>query len=95
MPHRTQTRDDAISDAEVLEAIIRAKHSGKNGRYVDFESGIARVDLLDGNDNARVTVFVRETADRWTVTYYGLTWSASQLGDALRRALDWRQAKFP
>lgn len=94
MQPRTRTRDAAISDAEALEAIIRTKRSGKNGRYVPLKNEIARVDLIDANGMARITMFVREASDQWTVTCYGLTWSASQLGDALRNALDWHQSKF-
>lgn len=77
---------DGIAAHECIEAIALSRKSGRLGTFTDLDRrGIARIQLNDGT-----TVLVRSTAIGWAVSFMGITFEESDLLDAARSAMQFR-----
>lgn len=79
-----------IPDHEAIETIALSRRSGHFGNYIAVSESNGRVELLDAAGRPRMTVFISMKATGWSLNYAGLTFSARNLLDAARLAVEYR-----
>ena len=86
-------RGAVITDHEAIETITLCRCSGTLGLYTKLTDDRAKVELLDTKGDVRDCFIVRHTAHGWRVSWCHYTFEASELIDAARNAMQFRDER--
>ncbi|MCX8571071.1 hypothetical protein [Aminobacter sp. MET-1] len=85
--HRNHVRTESIADDEAIAAIALSRQSGKRGRYTALQNNTCRIELVDEQDNVRLTMFLHQAQGIWTAHCHGLSFRNAELIVTVRKAI--------